>query len=77
MWPLSVRASETVETVAALVTCVGASNFGGARSRAAVIGRIGIGDVFGQHPLALLRPFQPGAQHGQDRNIGDRHGGPP
>jgi hypothetical protein len=34
-------------------------------------GRIGIGDVLRKHALARLRPFQPGAQHREDRNIGN------
>ncbi len=38
-----------------------------------VIGRIGVGDVLGEHALAFLMPLHPGAQHRENRNIGNRH----
>ena len=36
--------------------------------------RIGVGNVFGEHPLALLMPLHLGAQRRQDRKIVDGHG---
>jgi hypothetical protein len=38
-----------------------------------VVWRIGIGDVFRQETLALLMPLHPGAQHREQRQVGDGH----
>ena len=39
----------------------------------AVVRGVGVGDILGENALALLMPLHSGAQHRQDRNIGDRH----